>query len=352
MKRYIILIAIGILAAFLIGLALSPYILGPVASPQSRIGAAQSSTYTVTYTVTTSIQGVGSSKKEIYILEAATLKPMVDMLKEMAGQKGYVIYDEAKGSTQLAREINDLGKRADLFISIDSEVVEKILMPNRTATWYIVIATSAMVFVYSNSSEDRLRKPLDLLSKGDIGAFLDEVLSGQYRIGLGNPDNVPQGYRTIMILKLAGILLKNDENHYVSKLNDLIKTGRAVYTKNAAALVSLLQTRQIDVSFTYLHEAMLYNLRYARLPDDLDLSNPAKRDLYSRVSYTTSDGRVIRGAMIEVVVTIPKTAVNREAALSLISYLLTSQGREIMARAGLVPLEKPEIRGVQQDLLG
>ncbi|GAY25343.1 tungstate ABC transporter substrate-binding protein WtpA [Desulfurococcaceae archaeon AG1] len=341
MKRNVILNIMVILTSFLLGLIVSPYILGPLASAGTGMAG-----------VTTTNQSSGTYKKEIYILEAATLKPMVDMLKEIASQKGYIVYDEAKGSTQLAREINDLGKRADLFIPIDTEVIEKILFPSRAATWYIVIATSSMVLVYSNSSEDKVRGLLDLLNKGELGSFFNELLSGQYRIGLGNPDNVPQGYRTIMILKLAGLLIMGDENHYLARFNELIKSGKAVYTRDAAALVSLLQTGQIDVSFTYIHEARLFNLKYARLPDDLDLSNPAKKDLYARVNYTTSQGVVIRGNVIEIPITIPKTAVNREAALSLISYLLTSQGRELMVRAGIIPLEKPEIRGVYQDLLG
>ncbi|HWQ17139.1 MAG TPA: extracellular solute-binding protein [Sulfolobales archaeon] len=341
MKRNVIISIMGVLVAFLLGLILSPYVLEPLTS------AGTGST-----SVTTASQSSGSYKKEIYILEAATLKPLVDMLREIASQRGYVVYDEAKGSTQLAREINDLSKRADLFIPIDTEVVEKILFPSGAATWYIVIATSSMVLVYSNSSEDKVRGLLDLLSRGDPESFFNELLSGQYRIGLGNPDNVPQGYRTIMIMKLAGLLIKGDENYYLARFNELVKSGKAVYTRDAAALVSLLQTGQIDVSFTYLHEAKLFNLKYARLPDDLSLSNPAKKDLYSRVNYTTSQGVVIRGNVIEIPVTIPRTAVNREAALSLISYLLTSQGRDLMVRAGLIPLEKPEIRGVYQDLLG
>ncbi len=344
MRRSVILSVTWILVAFLLGLIVSPYILGPFAR---TAGVGQAGVLTPI----TQTQGAGSSEKEIYILEAATLRPVVNMLKEIASKKGYIIYDEAKGSTQLAREINDLGKRADLFITIDPEVIEKILLPNRTATWYIVIASSAMVLVYSNSSEGKVKGLLDLLNRGDLGAFFDELLSGQYKIGLGNPDNVPQGYRTIMILKLAGLLIKNDENYYLSRFDRLLKAGGAVYSRDAAALVALLETGQVDVSLTYLHEAKLYNLKYARLPDTLDLSSPAKRDLYSRVNYTTSQGFMIRGGMVEIAVTIPRTAVNRDAALSLLTLLLTNQGREIMAKAGLAPLEKPEIRGSYQDLL-
>ncbi len=329
-----------IILGLLIGIFISPYI-------YPSHGPGQVTTYTQTVS-----GGSSQQQKEVYVLEASTLKPKVDILRNVMVSRGYMIYDEAKGSLQLAREINDLGKRADLFISIDSEVVEKVLMPNGSASWYIVIATSSMVLVYSNASEDRLKKPLDMLARDDLKGFFEGLLSGNYRIGLGNPDNVPQGYRTLIMLKLAGLMIWGDERYYIDKFNELQKTGKVVYIRDAAALVAQLQTGAIDVSFTYLHEALLYNLKYARLPRELDLSDLSLRDFYSKANYTSSSGAVIRGAPIEIVVTIPKTAANRQAALSIIAYLLTDKGKEIMRKAGLTPLDNPIIRGSDRDLFG
>jgi molybdate/tungstate transport system substrate-binding protein len=340
MKKNYILVLGTIILGFLIGVFTSPYIY-TFHSPRQ----------VTTYTQIVS-GGLASQQKEVYVLEAATLKPMVDMLKNAMASHRYMVYDEAKGSVQLAREINDLGKRADLFITVDSEVVEKVLMPNGSASWYIVIATSSMVLVYSNASEDKLKKPLDMLARGDLRGFFEELLSGNYRIGLGNPDNVPQGYRTLIMLKLAGLMIWGDEGYYINKFNELQKAGKVVYTRDAAALVAQLQTGAIDASFTYLYEAMLYNLKYARLPRELDLSDLSLRDFYSKANYTTSSRVVIRGAPIEIVVTIPKTAVNRQAALSIIAYLLTDKGKEIMRKAGLTPLDNPVIRGSDRDLFG
>jgi len=340
MKKNYILVLSTIILGFLIGVLIVPYIY-----PSHSLGQ-----------VTTYIQTVSgdsaSQQKEVYVLEAATLKPLVDMLRNVMTSRGYIVYDEAKGSLQLAREINDLGKRADLFISIDSEVIEKVLMPNGSASWYIVIATSSMVLVYGNASEDRLKKPLNMLARGDLKGFFEELLSGNYRIGLGNPDNVPQGYRTLIMLKLAGLMIWGDEGYYIDKFNKLQKAGKVVYTRDAAALVAQLQTGAIDASFTYLHEALLYNLKHARLPKELDLSDLSLRDFYSKANYTTSSGALIRGAPIEIVATIPKTAVNRQAALSIIAYLLTDKGKEVMRRAGLTPLDNPVIRGSDRDLIG
>lgn len=358
MKKSFILYAAFLLIGFAIGAIVSPYVFSQQASgsrittvTQNNEGSISTIISTLTYS-TTIMERQSAAKREVYIFEAATLKPLVDVIKQIMLTRGYTVIDEAKGSTQLAREINDLGKRADLFISIDSEVVEKILMPSKTATWYIVIASSSMVFVYSNYSESKVKKALDMLGSGNLEGFFEEILSGDYRIGLGNPDNIPQGYRTLMILKLAGLILKNNESYYLDKLNSLLKSGKAIYARDAAALTSLIQTGAIDVSFTYLHEAILYGLKYARLPKELDLSDPGLRSLYSRVNYTTSTGQTISGAPIEIVVTIPMTAVNREAAFAIISYLLTSSGKEIIRKAGLNPFDSPEIRGSVEDLFG
>jgi molybdate/tungstate transport system substrate-binding protein len=360
MKRiYILMLGVTLLGIF-IGILISPYIYSLQTSKQpqpevgrNKVGANISTIYTLTITRKETLTATGAQAlqpREVYVLEAATLKPMIDMLKDIMKPRGYMIYDEAKGSAQLAREISDLGKRADLFVSIDSEVVEKILMPGGVASWYIVFSTSSMVFVYSNASEDKVRRPLEMLARGDLKGFFDGLLSGSYRIGLGNPDNVPQGYRTLIMLKLAGVMLWGNESYYISRFNDLQRSGKVVYTRDAASLVAQLQTGAIDISFTYLHEALLYNLKYARLPKQLDLSDPSLRDFYSRANYTTSSGTVIRGSPIEIVITIPKTAENREAALAVIAYLLTDKGRELIRRAGLVPIEIPEIRGSYSDL--
>jgi len=341
-KVYNISVVLALLG-FVVGLFIAPYIYQPQAG-QDRPGASA-----FAYTSRAS-ESPMAGRKELYVLEASTLKPMVDLVKDVVKARGYVVYDEAKGSTQLAREITDLGKRADLFIPVDSEVVEKILMPSGAASWYIVIATSSMVFVYSNASEDRVRGPLDLLSRGDLKGFFDEILSGSYRIGVGNPDNVPQGYRTLIMLKLAGIMIWGNESFYMDRFNGLVKAGRVVYARDAASLVSLLQTGAIDIAFIYLHEARLYSLKHASLPKQLDLSDPSLRDFYAGASYTTSTGTVIKGAPIEIVVTIPKTAVNREAALAVISYLLSDKGRVLMREAGIIPVDNPELRGSYSDM--
>jgi len=358
MKKSFILYAAILIIGFAIGAIASSYIPSQQAPGSRIITITQStggsiSTIISTFTYSTTVtERQSAAKREVYILEAATLKPLVNVIKQIMSARGYTVIDEAKGSTQLAREINDLGKRVDLFIPIDSEVVEKILMPSKTATWYRVIASSSIVFVYSNYSESKVKKGLDMLGSGNLEGFFEGILSGDYRIGLGNPDNVPQGYRTLMVLKLAGLILKNNESYYLDKFKSLLRSGKAIYARDAAALNSLIQTGAIDVSFTYLHEAILYGLKYARLPKELDLSDPSLRSLYSRVNYTTSTGQTIVGAPIEIVVTIPKTAANREAALAIISYLLTNSGKEIIRNAGLNPVDRPEIRGSVEDLLG
>lgn len=288
--------------------------------------------------------------QDLRIFEAATLKPLVDMIKGIF--EGYTIYDQAAGSVQLARMINDLRQRADLFISIDSQVVDSIMIPGGSASWYVVFATSSMVLVYKNSSEARISRLSALARQGDWAGFFDELLSGRYRIGMGNPDRVPQGYRTILVLKLAGMLLKGDENYYAARLNDLVDRGVVIYARDAAAIVGLLQSGAVDVSLTYLHEAVLYNLGWVELHRNYSLSDPGLRDLYSRVSYTTNDGVVIKGAPIEIVATIPATAANREAASKILMLLLTDRGRELVAKAGLKPLENPELRGSVPSILG
>lgn len=276
----------------------------------------------------------------VVVFESASLSVLVGRVRDRLGPLGVVVLDEAKGSLQLVRELVSLRKEADVFITVDSRLVRDFLFPSGRASWAIEFATSSMVMAYSPRSKLG-NEVLRLVSEGEWAKVFDLITSPGARIGLGDPDLAPQGYRSLMLLKLAGALFKGDPEYYlrVAEENNVF-----VYARSAPALVPLLETAEVDVVFTYFHEAVNHGLSFVELPDELSLSNPEYEALYSRV-YVELPGGVVEGETIRIAFTILNPPVNPRGAILFSLYLLSEPGRSLMREVGLAPIEPPRVLG-------
>ncbi|MCK4761489.1 MAG: substrate-binding domain-containing protein [Candidatus Aminicenantes bacterium] len=93
----------------------------------------------------------GEKKKEqVLVLHAGSLAlPFKDMAAAfMAEYPGVHVILEAHGSRTCARQITDLGRRADVMASADSAVIKNLLMPEHAA-FCIDFTTNEMALMYS-----------------------------------------------------------------------------------------------------------------------------------------------------------------------------------------------------------
>jgi molybdate/tungstate transport system substrate-binding protein len=110
--------------------------------------------------------------------------------------------------------------------------------------------------------------------------------------------------------------------------------------------VALLQTHELDYIWTYQNLAENDGLKFVKLPDAIDLGNPADSAVYARASTRVlgkraGDTVTVRGAPILFAFTIPVQAENRALAERFIAYLLSPAGRRALSSQHLDVLEHP-----------
>jgi molybdate/tungstate transport system substrate-binding protein len=99
--------------------------------------------------------------------------------------------------------------------------------------------------------------------------------------------------------------------------------------------VALLETNELDYIWTYQNLAENDRLRFVKLPDAIDLGNPADSVTYASVATRVlgkkqGDTVTMRGAPILFAFTIPTRAENRALATSFLQYLLSADGRRVL----------------------
>jgi molybdate/tungstate transport system substrate-binding protein len=119
-----------------------------------------------------------------------------------------------------------------------------------------------------------------------------------------------------------------------------------------ADLVALLQAGELDYAWSYRSIATTVGLRHVSLPPEVDLSDPARAEWYSRSAVrlpgsprTGTDSVEFRGEPIVYGLTIPRTAANPAAARALIRFLFSGEGQAILRRNGFVLLEGTMLGG-------
>ncbi len=277
----VVLLAVGVLFPFSVG-----------AEPQGKLIIFHAGSLTVPF-----------AKME-KIFEAKY--PKVDVLRE------------GGGSTKMARMISELHKPADIMGSADFKVIDKTLIPEY-AEWNVRFATNQLVLCYTDNSR-----------------FANEVNADNwYKIlgrkgvvwGHSDPNLDPCGYRSLMVLQLA-------EKHYkVTGLYDQLIANRP--KKNvrpkSVELVSLLKTGNMDYAWEYLSVAVQHELKFVKLPDEINLGN-YKYDTYYKQAKVKVTGKkpgtwmTRTGKSCTYGITLLKDAKNPEAAVAFLEYLMSPDG--------------------------
>ncbi len=232
--------------------------------------------------------------------------PKVDVLRE------------GGGSTKMARMISELHKPADIMGSADFKVIDKTLIPEY-AEWNVRFATNQLVLCYTDKS-----------------SFANEVNADNwYKIlgrkgviwGHSDPNLDPCGYRSLMVLQLA-------EKHYkATGLYDQLIANRP--KKNvrpkSVELVSLLKTGNMDYAWEYLSVAVQHDLKFIKLPDEINLGNYKYDADYKQAKVKVTGKKpgtwmTRTGKSCTYGITLLKDAKNPEAAVAFLEYLMSADG--------------------------
>src|SRR5260370_2893 len=89
--------------------------------------------------------------------------------------------------------------------------------------------------------------------------------------------------------------------------------------------------------FLYLSAVADRGLPYLRLPDEINLSNPALATTYAQVHFTTNTRQTFHGKPISFSATVLNNASNPQAALHFVEYLLSPAGQQHVQAAHFLP---------------
>jgi molybdate/tungstate transport system substrate-binding protein len=239
---------------------------------------------------------------------------------------------------EAARKLTELGKIPDVLGVADYNVIPALLVP-RFTTWYVTFARNAMVLAYHPSSR----------GAGEINGanWWQILLRPGVRTGRSDPALDPNGYRVLMVAQLA-------ERHYQEPglAGRLLRAMPPRFMRpKEADLTALLQAGELDYIWTYRSIAETSNLRYVRLPAEVDLSDPRFAERYAAVTVRVPRSRpgdrdsvAFRGEPILYALTIPANAPHRPTAVAFVRFILSAEGAAILRRNGFL-VERPTAGG-------
>src|ERR1019366_8068941 len=267
------------------------------------------------------------------VMNAASItRPMRAGLDSFATRTGAKNAAEPGASLEIARRLTELHRTPDVVLLADPEVFPQLLMP-QYVRWYALFARNRIVLACTDGSRGAVR------INGENWRTV--ITQPGVEIGRADPNTDPSGYRTLLTMQLA-------EQHYGERglfVRLLAAAAERNVRPRAADQVALLQTHELDYIWTYQNLAENDGLRFVKLPDEIDLGNPADSVAYSRVETRVLGNRrgdtlTMRGAPILFALTIPVQAENRALADRFVAYLLSADGRRGLSSPHLDALDR------------
>jgi len=250
-----------------------------------------------------------------------------------AENPGVRVLLEAAGSVDCARKITELHKPCDLMASSDYLVIQKFLIPGHTG-WFLPFAGNEIVLAYTDKSAygDSISSQNwpEILMKSDV------------HYGRSDPDADPCGYRTLMVMQLAGDFYGNQglTESLASKDNKYIRPKEV-------DLLALLELNETDYIFIYRSVAVQHGLKFIKLPDEINLKITENASFYRKASVEikgTSPGTkmMINGEPISYAITMLNESPNPGVARQFLHFMLDpDKGMKILEESGhnsLIPV--------------
>jgi molybdate/tungstate transport system substrate-binding protein len=278
------------------------------------------------------LAGCSNTKpQEIIIFHAGSLSVPFKELAEKYEERnpGVNILMEPAGSLVCARKITELKKPCDIIASADYFVINKFIVPDY-ASWSIRFATNKMVISFQEKAR--------YASEIDSSNWMEIIQRKDVKYSRSDPDSDPCGYRTVILFKLA-------ERYYnVPGLADrLIAKDKDFIRPKESDLIALIESNSADYMFQYKSVAIQHNLKYIELPDEINLGDPRKNDLYSTVNIdvvgSTPGSRItVTGEYINYSLAVLKDAISSVQAIDFIAFILSKEGMEIFRKNGQEPI--------------
>jgi molybdate/tungstate transport system substrate-binding protein len=248
---------------------------------------------------------------------------------------------KAAGSLLLAQQIAE-GNPVSVFISVSHSAVEPSHLGNESSGWAIAFASDQMAIAYANVSLQNSAASATVAGYNSAVAsnttaawnnFFSMITSGSVKVGFGNPNADPAGYRGWIVLEAAGQAYANNSSFFE---NRMLSNDGNVTAASAADLVGPLETGQIQFLFIYKSAAIAHKLNYLQLPDQVNLGSSKYSQFYSKFSYQLATG-VETGGVITLWVTVPADSTDTTDSLQFVVFVVKNSPT-LLSPFGLIPM--------------
>lgn len=215
-----------------------------------------------------------------------------------------------------------------VFESIGTAPYE--MMGKKTPKWAIGFASSPLVVAYSPNSPYASQLNAIASGKAPLKELFSLMKQPKFHLGRTNPDTDPQGQAFILMMQLAQKQLKLPAGT-ASKILGSDTNSRQIFAEEA--ILSRLQSGQLDATSAFLPEAIQHHLPYIALPAKMNMGNPTYKSIYASV-HIQVNGKIVKGSPIEIyLATVPGNS-GQVAGEKFISFVLSKQGRQIYKQNG------------------
>ena len=232
-----------------------------------------------------------------------------------------------QGSYALARLLGARQLRADVFIAITPgpmRMLRKAGLIGRARP----VASTQMVIVYSPRS--RFAADFKAAAAGHK-PWYQVLMQPGLRFGRSDPLTDPQGRNMLFTLQLA-------ERYYQQRglrqrIAGTLRNPRQIFSETS--LLSRLEAGQIDAAGGYLSAARSHRLPLIRLPEAINLSNPALVPHGYRLAAPSADGaRPWRVQPLVFYAAVLKNAQQPALAQRFVDFLRSPQGQRLLRHNG------------------
>lgn len=259
---------------------------------------------------------------ELIIFHAGSLSVPIKALADSFNvlHPDLIIKPESAGSLTCIRKITELDRDCDILASSDAVLIDKLMIPEYT-DWNLEFAVNEIAIVYHSGSK--------MADKITVDNWPDILLRDDIITGRADPSSDPCGYRTVLTVKLAEMMMKKP-----GLASQLLAKDQKYIRPKEVDLIALLETNTVDYIFLYKSVARQHKLPYLSLRDSINLGNPELNDWYARVSVeipgnSPKEKITQQGEAMVYGITIPFNSPNKQAAQEFINFILTD-GQEII----------------------